>query len=155
MARAVPPVETISTPKSLRPRAKSAIPVLSVTLINARLIAAITYNGKRVPPSDVDPRRRHRSRSCRGYGSRGQCDGRQHRLAARRFEREHHLQVRPGAAAARNRIARTHTCGAEGTGYDADRRRFSKRECGVAQTVRSVRECPTRALAAGLEDALH
>src|SRR5258706_10804763 len=40
-ARAVPPVETSSTPSATSPRAKSAIPVLSVTLKRARLICGM------------------------------------------------------------------------------------------------------------------
>ena len=39
MVLAVEPVETMSTPASCRPRARSARPVLSYTLINARRIA--------------------------------------------------------------------------------------------------------------------
>src|SRR4051794_37882334 len=55
---AVPPVETISTPSSLRQRAKSAIPVLSETVISARLTrtspGAVTCTSATVSTSVID-----------------------------------------------------------------------------------------------------
>src|SRR5437764_6762837 len=55
---AVPPVETIWTPSSWRPRAKSAIPRLSETVISARAIrtspGAVTSYSPAVPTSVID-----------------------------------------------------------------------------------------------------
>src|SRR3954468_24897001 len=55
---AVPPVETISTPSSLRQRAKSAMPVLSETVISARFTrtspGAVTCTSEMVSTSLID-----------------------------------------------------------------------------------------------------
>src|SRR3954454_16743191 len=80
---AVPPVETISTPSSFRQCAKSGIPVLSETVINARLTrtspCAVTCTSATVSTSLIDdhPTRirgidRHLPPGYQTYGSRQQ-----------------------------------------------------------------------------------
>src|ERR1039457_4298556 len=155
MARAVPPVDMISTPSSCNPRAKFRSPDLLVTLSSALLIRAIPYNGNRDAPSYVDSGRRHWTRGCQRDHARGRRHRRADPVGAGRAERRHYYGDAGSAARERDRIAGADAGGAEGPGDDADRERIFERECGAAEGARPVCERAPGTLASGDQDALH